>query len=136
MVRVVIDTNIWISAIFFGGKLAQILEAWKEEKFTAVFSQRIFLELENKLIYWGKKLDEEKKVAEYLLAINKNASFVYPQKKFNICRDPKDNMLLEAADTANVKYLVSGDKDLLTIKKLGKTEIISPRKFLDTFMLH
>lgn len=134
MVRVVLDTNIWISAIFFGGKLRVILDLWKEEKFLAVFSQSTFLELEKKLLFWGKKLGKEKEIAEYLLSINHYALFVYPQEKITICRDPDDDKLLEAAITADVKYIVSGDKDLLDIKNFGKLEIISPKKFLD--MVH
>ena len=130
MVKVVLDTNIWISAIFFGGKLAHILNAWKEEKFTVVFSQDTFVEAENKLLFWGKKLDAEKEVAEYLLAINKNAFFVYPQKHFTLSRDPKDNKLLDAACQAKAKYLVSGDRDLLVLEKIGKTKIIGPKVFL------
>ena len=54
MVRVVLDTNIWISAIFFGGKLGKILTLWKDEKITVIFSQGTFVELEKKLLFWGK----------------------------------------------------------------------------------
>src|SRR3989344_6282918 len=134
MVRVILDTNIWISAIFFGGKIGRILTLWKDGKITVVFSQETFLELEEKLLFWGKKLGGEKEVAEYLLSINHHGLFVYPQEKVTICRDVDDNRLLESAQSANAKFLVSGDKDLLTIKKFGKTEIISPRKFLEIFM--
>lgn len=131
MVKVVIDTNIWISAIFFGGKLAVILNAWKKEKFLVVFSQETFLELENKLMYWGNRLKGEKEAAEYLLSINRHALFFYPQKKLKICRDSKDNKFLEIADEADAKYLVSGDKDLLDLKTIEKTKIISPKVFID-----
>lgn len=131
MVKVVLDTNICISAIFFGGKLAVILDAWKKEKFLAVFSQETFLELENKLMYWGKKLGSEKEVAEYLFSINQHALFFYPQKNLRICRDPKDNKFLEIAYEADANYLVSGDKDLLDLKTVGRTKIISPRVFIE-----
>lgn len=130
MDKVVLDTNIWISAIFFGGKLEIILNAWKEEKFTVVFSQETFLEAENKLMFWGKKLNAEKEVAQYVLALNQNALFVYPEKQFTLCRDLKDNMLLSAAYGSEAKYLVSGDKDLLVLEKIGKTKIIGPKVFL------
>ncbi len=131
MVKVVIDTNIWISAIFFGGKLATILNAWKREDFLAVFSQETFLELENKLMHWGKKLGSEKEAAEYLLSINRHALFFYPQKKFEISRDSKDNKFLDVSFAADAKYLVSGDKDLLELNSIGRTKIISPRVFIE-----
>lgn len=133
MVKVVLDTNIWISGIFFGGKLATVLDAWKKERFTAVFSQETFLELENKLIYWGHKLAAEKETAEYLLSINRHALFFYPQRNLRISRDPKDNKFLEVASEADAKYLVSGDKDLLELKTIGKTKIISPSIFIKLF---
>lgn len=131
MVKVVLDTNIWISAIFFGGKLANILDAWKREYFLAVFSQETFLELKNQLMYWGHKMTSEKEIAEYLLSINRRALFFYPQKRLKICRDPKDNKFLEIADEADAKYLVSGDKDLLELDSIGRTKIISPRVFIE-----
>lgn len=130
MGKVILDTNIWISAVFFGGKLGAILDAWKEEKFLTVFSQDTFKELEQKLILWGKKLNTEKEVAEYIRIINENAIFVYPTKQFTLCRDPKDNMLLSAAFEAEAKYLVSGDKDLFVLEKIDKTKIIGPKVFL------
>lgn len=130
MVKVVLDTNVWISAIFFKGRLSPILNHWEEGKFTTVFSENTFTEVENKLELWGKKLNTEKEVAEYLHFISQNALFVYPQVRVDICEDPDDNKLLEAAQEAKANYLVSGDKKVLKIGKIGKTKIISPKKFL------
>jgi len=132
MVKVVLDTNIWISAIFFGGKLIKILEYWKKEKFTLFFSPETFSELKNKLLFWGKKLKAEEKAKEYLYLINKKAEFVYPQKKFSLCDDPTDNKFLDLAWKTKADYLVSRDKKVLKVGKIDKTKIISPRKFLTT----
>ncbi|MBI3379335.1 putative toxin-antitoxin system toxin component, PIN family [Candidatus Gottesmanbacteria bacterium] len=131
MVKVVLDTNIWISAIFFGGELAVILEGWKKEQFLTVISQETFLELENKLMYWGKKLGSEKEAAGYVLSINRHALFFYPQRKLKICRDPKDNKFLEIAYEAGAKYLISGDKDLLELNSIRRIKIISPSVFIE-----
>ena len=130
MVKVVLDTNIWISAIFFGGKLATILDHWKKDKFTIFFSPETFSELKSKLLFWGKKLKVEEKTKEYFYLINKRAEFVYPQKRFWLCDDPNDNKFLDAAWEAKVNYLGSGDKKVLKVKKIGKTKIISPKEFL------
>jgi hypothetical protein len=47
------------------------------------------------------------------------------------CRDPKDDFILECAQTGNADLLVTGDKDLLTLKSFGATEIVTPRQYLD-----
>lgn len=127
----ILDTNIWVSAIFFGGKLAKILENWKEEKFTIFFSPQTFSELKNKLLFWGKKLKVEKKTKKYLYLINKKVEFIYPQKKFSLCEDSNDNKFLDVAWEAKADYLVSGDKKVLEVKKIGKTKIIPPKEFLN-----
>ncbi len=60
------------------------------------------------------------------------AKIVYPKKRFILCRDPKDNMLLECCFESKAHILISGDKDLLSIKDLPfKLKILTPRKFMD-----
>lgn len=130
MVKVVLNTNVWVSAIFFGGRLAKILVDWKEEKFVVFFSRDTFSELKDKVLFWGKKLGVAKESEEYLYFINKKAEFVYPQKKFLLCQDPEDNKFLDTAFMAKTDYLVSGDKKLLKVKKIDRTKIVSPKEFL------
>jgi putative PIN family toxin of toxin-antitoxin system len=66
-----------------------------------------------------------------------NAKVVTPKKKLSICRDPEDNMILECCFAADADFLITGDKDLLEIKKtrlktrFPKLRIISPRFFLE-----
>ncbi len=49
----------------------------------------------------------------------------------NVCRDPKDDKLLELATSGNADFLVTGDKDLLVLNPFRGVEIITPRKFLE-----
>jgi len=51
------------------------------------------------------------------------------QSLINICRDPKDNFLLALAKDGNADYLITGDSDLLSVKKLGKTKIVKLSEF-------
>ena len=55
---------------------------------------------------------------------------IIPQQKVILCRDPKDNQFLELCLAASADYLVTGDKDLLVLKKFGQTQIFSPKQFL------
>lgn len=50
----------------------------------------------------------------------------------NICRDPDDNNILQLAETANANFIVTGDKDLLTLAVFGSTKIVSPAVFMQT----
>ena len=62
--------------------------------------------------------------------IDKYAEFVTVKSKLTICRDEKDNFLLSLAKEGNADYLITGDKDLLSIKKLGQTKIITITEYL------
>ena len=48
-----------------------------------------------------------------------------------ICRDPKDDFILECAETGRADLIVTGDKDLLSLASYGRTEIVTPRQYLD-----
>lgn len=59
-----------------------------------------------------------------------NSISVEPKGKFNVCRDPKDNMFLSLAVTAEASCIISGDQDLLVLNPFHKIPIISPADFL------
>ena|ERR1035437_7308504 len=48
-----------------------------------------------------------------------------------ICRDPKDDFILECAETGHADSIVTGDKDLLSLERFGAAEILTPRQYLD-----
>jgi putative PIN family toxin of toxin-antitoxin system len=52
-------------------------------------------------------------------------------KLSGICRDPKDDFILECAETAGADLIVTGDKDLLSLTNYGRIEIVTPRQYLD-----
>jgi putative PIN family toxin of toxin-antitoxin system len=61
------------------------------------------------------------------------ATLVNPVQKLHICRDPKDNMVLECCLAAKANFLLTGDKDLLNIENLPyKVNILLPQTFLKT----
>ncbi len=60
-------------------------------------------------------------------------SILFVQIKNNlhgICRDPKDDMILECASLANASMIISGDKDLLVLKQYNEIQILTPREFI------
>lgn len=128
---VVFDTNIYISAIIFGGNPRQCLELARSCEIELIISKAILLELAEKLrdkFNWP-----EEDIAEVILGISLFTQIVTPNKKVHSVKaDPPDNRILEAALEAKVNYIVSGDKKhLLSLKKFEKIPIISAKQFLD-----
>ena len=128
--QVVIDTNIWISGIFWGGKPGKIVDFALAKKLTPCFSTTTFTEWEEKI----KPLAKRAKSPELYLYPRKYllryAVFVQPRQEIKVCRDPDDNHFLEVVVEADAKFLITGDKDLLDLKKFKGVQIVTPSKFL------
>ena len=60
-------------------------------------------------------------------------AFVTPSRSVKVCRDPDDDMVIEAALAGMAEYIVTGDKDLLTLKEFESVRFITPRVFLAMF---
>lgn len=127
-VRVVLDTNILVSAIGFGGKPAQILLLAVAEKIQVIVSAILLAELEEIL---NKKLVLSKEELQLVLEeIRDSFEIVQPQKTIEIVRDEDDNRVLEAAVEGNCDFIITGDKDLLDLKKYRKIKIVTAEEFL------
>lgn len=130
---VVFDTNIFISAIFFGGNPRTCLELARFGEIKLYTSKSLLLELAQKLnVKFGQNDDEIKEVIE---GISKFAKVVEPKTKINLIKaDPPDNRVLECALEAKVDYIVSGDKKhILSLKKFKNTLILSSTQFLKNY---
>ena len=129
-VRVVFDTNIYISAIVFGGAPEICLELARAGEIELYVSKEIFLGLANKLEskFFHSKSDTEK----VLSAVAKFAKVVSPKQKVHTIKaDPTDNMILEAALEAKANFIVTGDKKhILPLKIFRGVKVVSPADFL------
>lgn len=129
--KVVFDTNIYISAILFGGNPRQILELAREKGIELFVSKSILLETAEKLrdkFGW-----EEYEIEEVIEGISKFAKVVSPKKKVNAIRDDiEDNAILECALEGSVDIIISGDKKhLLSLGKFKNIPIVSAKQLLD-----
>ena len=129
--RVVIDTNIFISGIFWKGKSYQILNLWRRDKFSIVISAETITELIRVLRDFKIKLSEDA-IKELVTLILENAIMVYPQERLNIVKDESDNRFLEAAIAGNAKCVVTQDNQLLTLAEFRGIKILNPADFLET----
>lgn len=132
MVRVVLDTNVWISALNFGGKPAQILKLAVKKQIRLYCSATLFAELVGVLRKKFDYSDEKIKAVEALL--KKRVKFREPKITLNIIKtDPSDNRVLECGLETGANFIVSGDKDLLNLGNFRGIKIINPAEFLDKF---
>ncbi|MCG2689692.1 putative toxin-antitoxin system toxin component, PIN family [Candidatus Parcubacteria bacterium] len=134
--RVVIDTNIFVSALFFGGLPQKILSPIEQEKVIPCFSFETFEELY--LILNSEKFVELRSalnftIFDFLEKLKLHSLFfAIPAKPPNIIKENKaDNFFLSCALASNAKYIVSGDQHLLTLKSFQKIPILTLREFLN-----
>jgi putative PIN family toxin of toxin-antitoxin system len=131
--KAVIDTGVLISAFAFGGiPLRAVKKAF--ESCHLYVSQDLLVEYRGVPIALESagKIDHQqfKALISGIAAFTAKTAIVYPKKKLLICRDPKDNIVLECCHAASADILISGDKDLLEQKDLSfNLEILTPRQF-------
>jgi len=125
--RVVIDTNVLISGFYWSGTPKQIIRLWLKGKFRLYASPGTAAELISLLIRFEVP---QAKIRNIKKILTTHSIRIIPQQKVIFCRDPKDNQFLELCLAASADYLVTGDKDLLVLKKFGQTQIFSPKQFL------
>lgn len=126
--RIVVDTNILISAFVYGGYPEQVLRTVFKKETIAVISPVLISEL---LEVLRKKFDFSfKKIIEIESKIKKFFLLYYPTESIHILKDEPDNRLLEVAIEGNCKYIITGDKELLKLSHYKNTYILSAKDFL------
>lgn len=129
MQRVVIDTNIIVSALIFGGNSEKIVKKLINKELLAFTSPQLISELLDVL---SKKFKySERDLIITKIQLTEITKTVYPDKEIKIARDVKDNKVIEAAVEGKCGFIITGDKDLLEIRKYKRIKILTPREFLD-----
>ncbi|OGX21637.1 MAG: putative toxin-antitoxin system toxin component, PIN family [Omnitrophica WOR_2 bacterium GWC2_45_7] len=131
MVRVVVDTNVLISAALKGGSPRKIWNKFLEGEIILVFSMSMLEEVA-KTLRKSKFADliSEEETKRILIFLELFGEFIEPTVHVTACRDNADNHILAAALSARTDFLVTGDKDLLSLKTFPSTAIIPPAEFL------
>lgn len=131
IINVVLDTNIFISGIFwYGNYCSQIIDLWRNGKLILVSSLETVQELVGTLRDFRIKMPEEI-IEEWRTMVIENSVFVWPTEKFRIVKeDPDDDKFIEAALAGKAQYLISQDKSLLKLKEFREIKIVTPEEFL------
>jgi len=127
-VIVVLDSGVWISALQFGGiPRRAVLKALTVD--SLVVCDQIKEEVNRVLI---EKMEwEPRRAIESLSFYFQDAIWIpITGNLHGVCRDPKDDMVVECAVTASADAIVSGDKDLLTMGNYGHIRIINAREYV------
>lgn len=131
--KVVFDTNIFISAIIFGGNPRVCLEMARQGTIRLYTTRAILLELATKL---HKKFQwSQEEVEEVIVGISKFATIVSPEAVVELIKtDPPDNRVFEAAKDSAADFIISGDrKHLLSLREFERIKILSAGEFIKLF---
>lgn len=129
--KIVLDTNVLVSGIFFGGPPGTILEAWQDSRIELAVSLEILAEYQrvaNELAARFPNVDPAPFLA--LVALNSDLRDCPPLHE-QACEDPDDDKFLACALSTGSKCVVSGDKLLLKVSGYRGIDMIRPREFVD-----
>src|SRR3989344_4782367 len=133
--KIVLDTNVWLSGIFWDGEASKILEKSENKDLQIIISEEILSEIItvlNRESKFQKYISNLKLSMEDLLrTILSISTLIETKTKLDIIKaDPKDNIILEAAIEGKVEYIISYDNHLLNMIEFRNIKIISPGEFL------
>lgn len=127
---VVLDSNILISALVFGGKPRDIVDLGFKNLIDLITSHFISEEVRRGLVKLGHGVDE----AEVIIAAYESAAeIVYLEDIVPLSRDQNDDPIIATAVAGRADYIVTGDKDLLVLKRVGRVNVVSPAEFFKVY---
>ena len=132
--RVVLDTNVLISATFWNGDSNRIIAKIEQKEAELIISKEILEEFVSVLGYEEiqKKIKDKnlemKRTVEKIVSIS---TIVEPHQKFKVIKDdPDDDKFLDCAIEGNAEFIISQNKHLLKLKEFEGTKILTPSEFL------
>lgn len=135
--RAVIDTNILIRALIKPqGTVGPVLHRLRNGEYTLIYSEPLLDELLAKLALpriRDKYAIDDETVTALIALLALRGELLAPTRKVKVCRDPNDDMVIEAALAGAADVIVTGDDDLLTLEEFEHIRLVTPRDFLAAF---
>ena len=131
MKRVVIDTNVIVSALLFGGTPGRLVPLWKRKIVQPLITKEIVLEYLRVLAYPAFQLTEREihfLLYREMLPFFEEVDIMMRQAVIE--KDPSDDKFLHCAEAGNADVIMSGDKHLIDLKTFWAIRIMSPAQFL------
>jgi len=134
--KVVLDTNVWLSGIFWEREANEIITLAEDKKFQILISEDILSEIANVLGRESKfkkfMQDLKRSLEDLMRTILSIAHLIETKSKLELIKqDPKDNMILELALDGKADYIVSYDKHILNMLEFRGIKILTPQDFLE-----
>ena len=130
MIKVVVDTNVFVSS-FFGGNPRKIIDLWKHGQVTLCISRPIFDEYMAVLRRLGLQNEQELEELVGLFARGFQVLFCAKTPELHVVeKDPNDNKFIECAVELKADFIISGDKALTSIEDYMGIRIVTPKEFL------
>jgi len=133
--KIVLDTNVWLSGIFWDREASKIIEKAEKKDIQIIISEDILSEIANVLSRESKFqkyiINSRLSIEDMLRTILSISTLIETRSKLDIIKaDPKDNIILEAALDGRVEYIISYDNHILNMIEFRNIKIISPGEFL------
>jgi hypothetical protein len=133
--KVVIDTNVFVSS-FFGGNPRRIIDLWKEEKITLCLSKDILDEYIEVLQRIGLRNEDEIQELLSLFAKGFNILFTTKTPKIKVVKDdPDDDKFIECAISLKAEAIITGDKAVEAVGEYMGIKIVTPQQFLQNYKI-
>jgi hypothetical protein len=133
VIKVVLDTNVFVSS-FFGGNPRRIIDLWKSGELTLCLSKSIVDEYVAVLQRLGLQDAEELKDLLQLLAEGYQILFSAKTPQLHVVEsDPEDYKFFECAVALQADWIVSGDKAVIAVGNYMAIQVVSPKDFLDRY---
>ena len=130
--NVVVDTNVFVSS-FFGGKPREIIRLWQNQRMTLCLSKDILEEYMEVL----RRLELNKDILSELMELfarGFNILFTRKTPSLRVVKnDPDDDKFIECAAALKAEFIITGDKELLSVRNYNEICIITPADFLELF---
>ena len=134
MIKIVIDTNVLISGVFFGGYPRKVLDSIFQKEIDAYISPEILHEYQ-RVIQEMIDRKQGKLDPNLLYPLFDRMTLITTTSNVSICRDPDDDKFLNCAIDAKALYVVSGDEDLLVLKNYNDIKIITAKQFCELYLI-
>jgi uncharacterized protein len=133
-VRIVLDTNVLVSGIFWQGIPYEILEYWMYGKYQMLISDAILNEYKE-ILYRISNNKSDHLVSSWILFIIENGILIDVKKNFQFSTDPDDNKFIDCAVSGNAEFIISGDSHLLKLKTIYNISIVKPLDFIKKYKM-
>lgn len=133
--RIILDTNVLVSGLFFPGIPLKILKSIKQGKYRIIVSQEIVDEYKRTIDKLAARFANVIDANAQLELIILSSDICQPQKLIEpVCADPDDDKFIACAIASKTKIVVSGDKELLNVSGYKGIEVLTPRQFTDKYI--